>query len=409
MIDDRDVDVVVVGAGPAGSAVAIRLAQAGARVALVEQHAFLRQKVCGECLSAGALAILDELGVGEAVRAAAGPEIRYVGWMGASSVVTAPFPRCRIGAHAFGRAVGRDILDSLLVERARNLGVRILQPARVRQIDGTPGNFSCAVEMKSESAQVWRARVVIDAHGSWEQPLILGSRETARPTARMPVLDSDLFAFKATFTGSTLAPGLLPVIAFPGGYGGVVLGTDGRVTLACCIRRDALRTSRAASPGLPAGLAVASTLQASCPGIAQALAGTRQEIAWLSVGPIRPGIRVDSCEDLFRVGNAAGETHPLIGEGINMALQSARLAAAHVSRLLPSTIDTAALHAANRAYAAGWRDEFGARLRFARWYAHMAMRPTLSNPVNRLLQATPSLMTYAARLAGKARPAKALG
>ena len=101
-----------------------------------------------------------------------------------------------------------------------------MQPARVRQIDGTPGHFACAGEMKSESAQVWQARVVIDAHGSWEHPLILRERGASLPTARMPALDSDLYALKETFTDSMHAPGLWPVMAFPGGYGGVVLGTD---------------------------------------------------------------------------------------------------------------------------------------------------------------------------------------
>ena len=45
------------------------------------------------------------------------------------------------------------------------------------------------------------------------------------------------------------------------------------------------------------------------------------------LGPIRPGVRVDYPEPLLRVGNAAGETHPLVGEGIGMALQSAALLA----------------------------------------------------------------------------------
>lgn len=102
------------------------------------------------------------------------------------------------------------------------------------------------------------------------------------------------------------------------------------------------------------------------------------------------------------MGNAAGETHPLIGEGINMALQSARLAAAHVSRLALETIDAPRLHAANRAYAAEWHAAFDSRLRYARWYAHLAMRPTFANPLKVLLRAQPALMTQAARWAGKA-------
>ena len=64
----RDADALIIGAGPAGAATAILLAQAGWQVILVEQHAYPRQKVCGECLTAGGLALLDELGVGAQVR-----------------------------------------------------------------------------------------------------------------------------------------------------------------------------------------------------------------------------------------------------------------------------------------------------------------------------------------------------
>jgi len=247
--------------------------------------------------------------------------------------------------------------------------------------------------------------VVIDAHGSWENSIEMQYDQNAKKDPRAPLRDGDLFAFKAIYTGSTLAAGVLPVIAFPGGYGGMVVANDQRTTIACCIRRDALFASRASSPKQSAGLAVAATLRRSCRGVAEALAPAEQEIAWLAVGPIRPGVRVGAGKQIFRVGNAAGETHPLIGEGINMALSSARLAAAHVARLSLATIDAGRLLAANRAYAAQWHAAFGSRLRYARWYAHMAMRPAFTTPLNMLLQARPSLMTHAARWAGKARGA----
>ena len=408
-----DTEVLIVGAGPAGSATAIMLAQAGLRVVLVEQHVFPRQKVCGECLSGAALTRLDELGVGETLRAIAGPEIRRVGWMGLERTIVADFPRSS-GAHAYGRAIGRDRLDELLLTRARTLGVNVLQPAKVQRVTGAPGAFLCTIAVHGAPAgrrispaatrQEWSARVVIDAHGSWERgPSFESNPRRQIPTA--PAAAADLFGFKATFTHATLAAGLLPVIAFPGGYGGMVVADGGRSTLACCIRRDALRQCRAAMPGLPAGLAVATSLQ-SCRGVASALAAAELESGWLSVGPIRPGSRVDGDADIFRVGNAAGETHPLIGEGIHMALQSAWLVAKEVSRLFEARIDASRLHTAHRAYAARWRGLFRSRSRYAGWYAQMAMRPPMAGMLTALLHARPSLMTHGARWAGKASTAK---
>ena len=44
---------------------------------------------------------------------------------------------------------------------------------------------------------------------------------------------------------------------------------------------------------------------------------------WLSSGPLKPGIRLQASDSILRIGNAAGEAHPIIGEGMSMALQSA--------------------------------------------------------------------------------------
>jgi 2-polyprenyl-6-methoxyphenol hydroxylase-like FAD-dependent oxidoreductase len=408
-----DADALVVGAGPAGAAAAIWLAAGGWRVILVEQHAYPRQKVCGECISAGGLSLLDELGVGATLRRMAGPELRQVGWMGVGETVIADFPPCTVGPYRYGRAVGRDHLDELLLERARDLGVEILQPAKVRAVHGAPGDFTCVIEARARERfratafdikrTQWRhARVVIDAHGSWE-PAPQLTEDAPHRGAREIRRSSDLFAFKASFRDSTLAPGLLPVLALDGGYGGVVVADDGRTTLACCIRRDRLSACRAAMPGAAAGVAVAAFLRGSCPEICEVLDPARLERPWLTVGPIRPGIRVDDGLDTFRVGNAAGETHPLIGEGINMALQSASLLARHLLQHPAVVMDLRRTQELNRRYAAAWRIAFNPRLRYAAGYAQMAMRPALSAPAHAMLRRWPRLLTRAARWAGKAR------
>src|SRR5215813_7917242 len=62
-------DALVIGAGPAGSAAAIQLAKAGARVALVDRNAFPRDKTCGDALIPDALRALDSLGLKDSVLA----------------------------------------------------------------------------------------------------------------------------------------------------------------------------------------------------------------------------------------------------------------------------------------------------------------------------------------------------
>lgn len=57
-------DVIIIDAGPAGASAATLLAQAGWSVALIEKQIFPRRKVCGECIAASNLPLLDALGIG---------------------------------------------------------------------------------------------------------------------------------------------------------------------------------------------------------------------------------------------------------------------------------------------------------------------------------------------------------
>jgi len=398
-----DADALVIGAGPAGSATAILLAQAGWRVLLVEQHAFPRQKVCGECISAGSLALLDALGIGGEFRRVAGPELTRVGWIGSRHTIEADFPRCHGGTYAYGRALGRDVLDALLLARASAVGVTVMQPARVEHLRGGPGNFLCDIVGPGRENRRTRAvHAVIDAHGSWQAGPRIEADDVRRAPSRAPRRDSDLFAFKARYRNSGLAGGLLPVVAFDGGYGGLVVAEGGLTTLACCIRRDALRACRTALPGASAGEAVSQHLCRSCPELRGYIDIGQIDGSWLGVGPIRPGIRVADRIDLFRVGNAAGETHPLIGEGISMALQSAFLLAGQLSGHAAAALGRCSTETLNRRYAAAWRARFAPRLGVAKAYAHAAMRPAVALPLQALLTSWPSLLTRAARWAGKA-------
>src|SRR4029450_7774732 len=109
-------DAIVIGAGPAGSAVAILLAHAGWSVALVEKQSFPRPKVCGECIAASNLPLLDALGVGTAFAQVAGPALRHVALLRGARAVEAALPPAPDPRRPWGRALGRERLDTLLLE-----------------------------------------------------------------------------------------------------------------------------------------------------------------------------------------------------------------------------------------------------------------------------------------------------
>jgi 2-polyprenyl-6-methoxyphenol hydroxylase-like FAD-dependent oxidoreductase len=393
-------DAVVVGAGPAGSTVAIQLARAGWAVALVERQRFPRRKVCGECIAASNLPLLERLGIADAFDALAGTDLRQVTLLRGDDAVTADLPPADHDRYPWGHALGRESLDGLLLEQARAAGAVVFQPCAVQAILGTAGAWHCELR-PPESATLLRlrAKVVVDAHGSWED------LPSDRPRRRQGRSAADLFAFKANFSGSKLPRGQISVLALDGGYGGMVVADHGMTTLACCIRRDRLSELRGGAPGLSASGAVEAWLLRECAGVRQALLGATRDGPWLTSGPLDPGVRLNDEDGIFRVGNAAGEAHPILGEGMSMALQSAALLCSHLlgHRTAAAVPGAAAQAELQLAYAASWRRQFGSRLRLAAVFAHLAMRPRSAAALMLLLRLWPRLLTRGARWGGKVR------
>ena len=397
-------DAAIVGAGPAGASLATLLARAGWSVALIERQTFPRRKVCGECIAASNLGLLDALGVGSTFDARIGAPLRRVALMRGSETIVARLPAAE-GRHAWGRALGREHLDTALADAAEAAGATRLQPWSLQAVDGGAGSFRLRVRPEpgagSDADVELRAAVVVAGHGSW-QPL--PSERAERRESRSP---GDLLAFKANFRGAALDADLLPVLSFAGGYGGMVVADDGVLTLAGCIRSDRLQAVRAEHPGARAGDAFETMLRRECAGVAAALASASREGAWLASGPLRPGIRVEVEDGVFRVGNAAGEAHPIVGEGISMALQSAFVLAALIAPQRDALIDPARARAAgrraHRAYAALWRRRFARRLAVAAAFAHVAMRPALASAAWPLVRRWPAILTAGARLSDKTR------
>jgi flavin-dependent dehydrogenase len=196
---------------------------------------------------------------------------------------------------------------------------------------------------------------------------------------------------------------LLPVLLFDGGYGGMVNAGCGLTTVAGCIRRDRLEVLRTAWPGLSAGETFEAMLRRECSGVRHALRSATREGAWLAAGPLAPGIRVGVDDQILRIGNAAGEAHPILGEGMSMALQSAWLLCENL--LSPTSNQATRCEAwqgqVAREYATDWRRLFQTRIRLASIFAHAAMRPALAAPLLTLAHYWPSLLTLGAIQGGK--------
>ncbi|MBB6412797.1 NAD(P)/FAD-dependent oxidoreductase [Mesorhizobium sangaii] len=384
-------DAIVIGAGPSGSSMALALCGQGRAVAIIERSEFPRRKVCGEFMSAVNLELLDRLGAGAAIRAKAGPEVRRVALFASGPGIDAGMPRA--AGDAFGRALGRDVLDGILLDAARNAGADVFQPCRAVKIISDGENATVRISGKDDE-RVLVAPVVIAAHGSWEQ----GKLPTNLPKSSAP---HDLFGFKAHFKGASLARDLMPLLVFPGGYGGMVWTDQDRMSLSCCIRRDVLARLREQSGALSAGQAVHAHIVASCPGAGSAIGSAALDGEWLAAGPIRPGIRPRFADDIFRVGNIAGESHPIIAEGISMALQSGWLLATELARF--DRWDREARVAAGSRYSKAWNRQFATRIRTAAVLARIAVLPQSAAAMRAFVSWFPESLAIGARLSGKTK------
>jgi flavin-dependent dehydrogenase len=366
-------EALVIGGGPAGAACALRLARAGRDVVLVEKSRFPRRKVCGEFVAAAGIRELEALGLGERFAALAGPPVSRLSLWTAHASFEARLPQ----RHGAPRALERDTLDALLLDEARAAGAQVWQPMRARSVSRDEDRFRCeASDGRNGAVLEIEARTVIAASGSWQPP-------------------GDLLGFQAHFRHAALPARTIAIAPFSGGYAGLVERANGRATLACCVQRSALeRMRRHGIQGMSAGDCLEESLITSHRFMREALAPAVREGAWQAAGPLRPGRRPVLRDGVFAVGNAAGEAHPIVGEGIAMALGSARLLCNEV--LHSRDPDRVA-----KAYSRAWQRHFSLRLWTSARLAQLAMLSSAGDWAARLLAPAPGLLALAARLSGK--------
>jgi len=297
-------EVLILGGGVAGCAVAIALARRGQRVTLIEREPAPRHKVCGEFLSGEALEDLNLLGIDVAALGAA--PIRYVRLAAARRAAEAPLP--------FPAAsLTRKALDAALIAEAVAAGVRVEQGRSVQSL-------------RREGSGLWQAE--IDDGTTREAPnvFLATGKHDVRGYAR-PKDPERWVAFKSYFR---LAPAQAAELAnaselmlYPGGYGGLQPVQGGIANLCCVVQQPHLAR---------AGLRWESFLakvQRDCPHLAMRLAGAEELLAKpIAVTHIPYGfIRRSTDEGLYCIGDQAAVIPSFTGDGISIALHTARCAA----------------------------------------------------------------------------------
>jgi geranylgeranyl reductase family protein len=309
-------DVLVIGAGPAGSAAAITLARAGLDVVLVDQHAFPRDKVCGDALIPDAHNALRKLGVLDAVMAQAQPA-GFVGCIG---------PRGgRIDVPGTLAVLPRKALDLILCGAAVAAGARMFAPARfVAPVEET-GVVVGATLQHGDATRTLRCRWLVLASGAVPQALMaagMSTRTTPSGIALRGYVKNDAMVGRIDKLEFVWHRAVTP------GYGWIFPCGDGVFNIGVGIA-----DSHEADGGKSAGRE--RNLRAVMDDFTRVYAPARELMAGgtplgaMKGAPLRctlEGARFTR-PGLIVTGEAAGSTYSFSGEGIGKAMETGMLAA----------------------------------------------------------------------------------
>jgi len=312
-------DVLIVGAGPAGSALATHLACAGVDTLLVDKARFPRDKVCGELMNPRAIRHLKALGCFGRIEALGYQKIRACAvYLDGESEMTGPLPKVE-GCVDYAHAVPRRVLDEILFRRAQEAGASTLEECSVRgfEVDGD----AVAVEGRLTGRQTLplRARMIVGADGS--ESVVARIAGLAMRDDRYVGIGIRSYGEGFPFEDAILAwdrdyfPGL--GWAFPSKNGRFNIGVG---TIAEPAKQDEIRLrdyfDRLTGIVEDLGRQKGFSPQIEPP----------KGWALKSYG----GARRNYFERGLLIGDAGSFADPLTGEGIPMALETAQLAAATI-------------------------------------------------------------------------------
>jgi geranylgeranyl reductase family protein len=362
---DRHCDVLVIGAGPSGSACAHWLAKTGAEVLLVERKAFPREKTCGDGLTPRSVRQLEDMGLG--------PELagchKYVGLRphGFGRDLQLRWPKIK-EMPSYGYVVTRYNLDAMVAAKAAKAGATVLEHTEAVE-PVVEGGALRGARVLAKGPDGWSgvvtARYVVVADGANSRfGWALGNRRNrayplgmalrgycASPRHDEAWIDSWLDVRDA---GNKVVPG----------YGWIFPMGDGRVNVGVGLLSTSARWKGANTTQL---------LEAFCRYVPESW-GLRDAapLAPPTGGRLPMGLAVGPRYGPTHlvIGDAAGMVNPFNGEGISYGYETGRLAA----EVLQAALDGGG-PGSLRVYEERLQAEYGLYFRMARAFVNIISRP----------------------------------
>lgn len=323
------IDVIIAGGGLAGLTAAIHLSKSGLKVLIIEKQSFPKHKVCGEYLSREVLPYLEWLGIDLLEKNPACIDRVEI------STIKGGLVKSRLDMGGIG--MSRYLLDMLLLEKAISNGCILMQDT-VLSINQQ--ELYC--EVQTENHGLVKAVKVLAAYGKRSNLDISQGRSFLHK-------DSSWLGVKAHYEGDFPAD-LVALHHFKGGYCGVSRVENGIINI-CYL------TSYRSFKKFKTFEAFQQKLMSENPYLRQIFSSCKPLFTPLSIGQVSFAGKTQVESDIFMLGDTAGLIHPLCGNGMAIAIQSAGLA----SQLLidnPGKLN----QQLSRNYSKSWNKHFRGRI-----------------------------------------------
>ena len=364
LLNIKNFDIAIVGAGPAGSSAAIFLARKGYSVALIDKERFPREKLCGDFINPINRPVFRALGVEKKILSQQHEKVTSFRMTSFSGEETEAALACK--NEDTGLGLRRFDLDHILLEQAASEGVGLFQDSRVQGIRKEGNEWNLEID-RGGIVEHLRACVLIGADGrnSWVAHHL--GMVTAASTRGRSV------GFQVRLKSAAKIGNKVEIHLFPGGYAGLVGLGDHTITLGFAIDKGSLRyhaPERLLDSHLPVNRHLKDILQCS-----QAIGEIR------STYPVYFSPRRSYGDGVLLVGDAARVSEPVTGEGIYFAMKSGELAAKTVDQAFRRS-DFSARHL--RIYERECQRAFARRRRINMLIRWLMYRPAVLSPLIRL-------------------------